>query len=97
MIETHSHGGPANERICSVALSDGHDHAGTAGDAEFSISGEVEFCQACMAGQREGVLDASRRASRSRPALAPGVPATDDFAVSSRAARPSAPRGPPTV
>ncbi len=97
LIEAHSHDGLASENLSSVALSGGHDIPDTTEHVELSTSIQGEFCPACTAGQREGVLDASHSTSRSLVIVALGVRATNGLAISGSDARPPSPRGPPTV
>lgn len=95
LIETHSHG-PTSGKLGSVAFSGEFDLLDSA-SFESSTSVKVEFCLACTAGQREGVLDASDSSAGSRLVLAQGVRMADALTISSYAARLPAPRGPPTV
>ncbi len=97
LIATHSHDGLTSGELGSVALSGGHDLPDTAEYVESSTSIDVELCLACVAGGRQGALDASQSTSRSPVTATRGVRAADCLAISGSDARPPAPRGPPTV
>ncbi|MEM7049115.1 MAG: hypothetical protein AAF604_05625 [Acidobacteriota bacterium] len=97
LIATHSHDGLESGKLSSVALSGGHDLPDATEHVEASTSIQGEFCPACTAGQREGVLDASDSSSRSLVMVALGVRATNGLAISGADALPPSPRGPPAV
>ncbi|MEM8995022.1 MAG: hypothetical protein AAGF23_09560 [Acidobacteriota bacterium] len=100
LIETHSHGGSPHGWLGPVAPSGEHDPSVTASgvdSVESSTCDALDFCHACIAGQREGVLDVSPSTPRSRVVCAESVHTPGALAICGCTARAAAPRGPPTV
>ena len=79
LIETHSHEWLTKGNLGSIAASDGQGLPGTTECVEASTSIEVDPCPACMAGQRQGVLDASDSTPRSRWVVSKRVRPADSF------------------
>ena len=97
LVATHSHDGHPSGKLGSVALSGGHVLPDTTALVASATSIRVELCPACVAGQRQGALDASHSTSRSLVMVSGDVRAAISPAISGSDALPPSPRGPPTI